>query len=703
MKSRRNRRALGAGLTAVVLAATALAVVATGALAGSPPDVTTAAYDNLRTGWDPGEPNLVPADVESASFGKVFKTSKLRGSIYAQPLVVNGTVIVTTEKAWAYGINATTGAIEWKHHFGTPMLASTIGCGDLAPDLGSTSTPVVDPSTDTVYMTTRLQRGKGPTHNHTWLQAFAAATGKEVSGFPVELQGTPDNTPGVPFTDYNELQRPALLLLGGVVYMAFASDCDDTPYRGIVIGVSTTTHAITAMWSDEAGSGTDENSQSGIWQSGGGLVSDGKDQILLTTGNGIAPPPSPGGSSTPATLSESVVRLTVESDGTLKPTDFFSPADAPTLDQNDQDFGSGGPLALPSSHFGTSADPDLLVQVGKDGRVFLLNRDDLGGREQGPGQSDDALQVLGPYTGVWGHLAAYGGEGGWVYVCESGGGGYLQALSYGTDSAGVPQLTAQGMSSGAFGYSSGSPEVTSNGTTAGSAVVWVVYVNGPQGDGAQLRAYGAIPSGGTLPLLWSARIGTASKFEVPTASNGIVYVGSRTGVLYAFGAKSNEPLQSTPTDFGSVPVGTAKTEKVVVTANRATTITGVAPATGVVGVPGVSGTKVTNAGPGYNGTTVTPGTAPLGPANQVFSVRSAVRRRALRPGQSVTIPVTFTPRGPGPVVAQLTVRSTAGPRVLSLTGYGASPGLLLSAPAVSFGVLDTGAGGKTLSFTVANS
>jgi hypothetical protein len=700
MRQRRTR-AWAAALTLLLGAGTPVALVASGALAGSPPDVTTAAYDNLRTGWDPNEPSLGPADVESASFGRVF-TTQLKGAVYSQPLVVNGTVIVTTEEARAYGINATTGAIEWRRDFGTPLLASAIGCGDLAPDLGSTSTPVVDPSTDTVYLTTRLATSKGSGDNHTWLQAISASTGKEVSGFPVELQGTPDNTPGVAFADYNELQRPALLLLGGVVYMAFSSDCDNIPYRGVVMGVSTTTHAITAMWSDEAGVGTDTNSMSGIWQSGGGLVSDGPNQILLTTGNGIAPPPSAGGASTPSTLSESVLRLTVGSDGKLTPTDFFSPADAPDLDQSDDDLGSGAPVALPSAYFGTSADPDLLVQVGKDGRVFLLNRDDLGGREQGPGQTDDALQVLGPYQGVWGHPAVYGGEGGWVYILESAGGGNLQAFSYGVDGSGDPQLTLAGSSTGSYGYTSGAPEVTSNGTTAGSAVVWVVYVDGPTGKHAQLRAYGAIPSNGVLPLLWSAPIAAASKFEVPTASNGVVYVGSRTGKLYAFGLKSNEPLQSAPADFGSVPVGTSKTEDVVVTANRSTVITGVSPATGVVGVGGTTGTTIPNTGPGYNGSSVHPGTTDIGRANQVFSVRSP-RRRTLSVGKSIAIPVTFTPRTAGPVVAQVTVQSTAGTRIVSLAGYGTAPGLQLSAPPLSFGTLDTGAGGKTLTFTVANS
>jgi hypothetical protein len=697
MSGLRTRRAL-AVLVAVVVVGTGVGFATAAALAGSPPNVTTAAYDNLRSGWDPNEPNLSPSDVQAASFGHIF-TTKLSGAIYAQPLVVNGTVIVTTEKAWAYGINATTGKVEWSRHFGKPLLAKAIGCGDLTPDLGSTSTPVIDPTTDLVYLTTRLRKGST---NHTWMQAISASTGAEAKGFPVEIQGTPDNTPGVPFTDYNELQRPALLLLGGVVYAAFASDCDDTPYRGIVAGVSTTTHLITAMWSDEAGAGTDQNSQSGIWQSGGGLVSDGANQILLTTGNGIAPPPS-AGKDPPQTLSESVVRLDVGSNGKLTPTDYFAPANAPDLDQGDQDLGSGGPIALPSQYFGNKTDPDLLVQVGKDGRIFLLNRDNLGGREQGPGGTDDTLQTLGPYNGVWGHLAAYGGQGGWVYVTESSGGGYLRALSYGVNGSGVPQLTSAGTSNGAFGYTSGSPEVTSNGTTSGSAVVWTVYDDGPSGGHGQLRAYAATPTAGVLHLLWSASIGTASKFSVSTAYNGVVYVGNRSGALLAFGTKANAPFQAAPVDFGQVAVGAHKTVDVTVTANRATTITGVSSATGVVDRAGASGTTVPNTGAGTEGSASVPDTAGLGAGNRVFAVHGPTHRRALAAGQSITIPVTFTPRTSGTVVADVTVSGTAGSGTLSLTGYGTSPGLLLSAPPMTFGVLDTGAGGKTLTFTMSNS
>ena len=107
-----------------------------------------------------------------------------------------------------------------------------------------------------------------------YLQAVSASTGKEAAGFPVAVSGTPYNTPGVAFNQSYALQRTALLLLDGTVYMAFASDCDITPYRGIVVGVGTTSHKVTTMWSDESGIGTDKDSKAGIWQSGGGLVSD---------------------------------------------------------------------------------------------------------------------------------------------------------------------------------------------------------------------------------------------------------------------------------------------------------------------------------------------------------------------------------------------------------------------------------------------
>ncbi len=684
-----------AAFTLAALCAAALAAPI--ALAGG--NVTTAGYGTLRDDWDSAEPALSPSAVQSSTFGELFKT-KLQGAIYAQPLVYEGRMIVTTEAANAYGINPVTGEILWKRNFGKPFKASTIGCSDLTPEIGSTSTPVIDPSSGTVYMTTRLQVGKGVAGSHWFLQALSAATGEEKAGFPVEISGTPYNTPGIPFNEGFEMQRPALLLLNGVVYMAFASDCDITPYRGIVAGYSASTGALTTMWSDEAGAGTNEDSQAGIWQSGGGLVSDIPGRIILTSGNGVSPSPAPS-TKPPATLSESVMGLTVAGNGQISASDFFAPSNAPTLDQNDEDLGSGGPIALPTEYFGTKAHPHLLVQIGKDGRVFLIDADNMGGYRQGPKETDSVLQEIGPFDGVWGHPAAYGGQKGWVYILESAGGGYLRAFEYGLSAGGLPQLTPVATSAESFGYTSGSPLVTSNGTTAGSGVVWVVYTSGPTGAAAQLRAYNAAPAGGTMQLLWSGKIGKSSKFATPTAYEGRVYVGNRSGQLLAFGSSSTAPVKASAVEAGEVPVGQSTTVNVPVEATQNVTVTGPITATGVEDANGpqaTTGVTSRTAGPSK----IPPsGTTSLAPG--VLTITQPAPGAALAAGATLPLKVTFHPLRRGPVVASLDIPTSAGTRSVAVSGYGSAPGLLVSARPLDFGTIATRAGGKRISFTIANS
>jgi outer membrane protein assembly factor BamB len=686
-----------------------LATIAALALAAGPAlgagNVTTAAYNNLRDNWDPGEPALSPAEVQSSTFGQLFST-KLKGAVYAQPLVYDNTVIVTTEEAYAYGINPATGAIVWSRSFGKPFKASTIGCSDLQPYIGSTSTPVIDSETGTVYLTTRLQTGKGLAGGHWYLQALSATTGAEKPGFPVPIQGTPYNTPGVPFNESFQMQRPALLLLNGVVYVAFASDCDITPYRGIVVGMSAESGAITTMWSDESGVGTEENSQAGIWQSGGGLVSDIPGRIILATGNGVSPSPAPS-NKPPATLSESVLGLTVAGNGQIAPSQFFAPSDAPELDHNDEDLGSGGPIALPTETFGTKAHPHLVVEVGKDGRIFLIDADNMGGYQQGPGGGNAVLQELGPFNGVWGHPAAYGGQGGWVYVLESSGGGYLRALSYGLSGTGLPQLSSAGTSSESFGYTSGSPLVTSNGTTPGSAVVWVVYASGSteSGAGGQLRAYSATPTEGNLALLWSGKIGKSSKFAVPTAYEGRVYVGTRNGRLLAFGSSADAPVLAQGVALGAVPVGESRTLEVPISTLRRLSFTAAVSAQGVERVPGPAQAVALalakgshTAGPSV----IEPsGTSPL--AHGVITIHQPQLGRALPAGATVRVKLSFTPAHAGPVVGELTIPTSAGERAVPISGYGTSPGLIASAPPLDFDTIQTDAGGRRLSITFANS
>ncbi|MGW2374262.1 outer membrane protein assembly factor BamB family protein [Kitasatospora sp. NPDC001683] len=499
---------------------------------------TTVSVNNKRTGWDANEPNLSPAQVSSSNFGQRWSTA-VNGAVLAQPLATGTNVIAATENNDAFGLDPATGRTNWSQHLGAAWPTSTVSCNDPAAHTGITGTPVYDPSSNTVYLTSKVNDGPDVDHPHWYMHALDASTGAERTGWPVTIQGTPTNSPSHPFNAKTAAQRPGLLLMNGSVYAAFASYCDTGPYVGQVVGVNASTRKVT-LWSTEAGS---DSMEAGIWQSGGGLVSDGSGRIFLATGNGAGTgaSPSPGpGNRPPGHLGESVVRLGVNSDGSLSARDFFSPTDNRTLDKNDTDLGSGGPMALPSG-FGTAAHPHLLVQVGKDGRVFLLDRDNLGGMGQGPNGTDNPVSMAGPFEGVWGHPSVFGGGGGYVYtVATDTGNGRspLRALKYSVNGAGVPVLSSIGTSNEGFGYGSGSPAVTSYGPNPKSALVWAVWSgSGAGGVGGELRVYDAVPVNGVMHLRRSFPIGTAAKFVVPATDDGRVFVGTRDGHLVAFGSQ----------------------------------------------------------------------------------------------------------------------------------------------------------------------
>ncbi|GAA2769529.1 Ig-like domain-containing protein [Streptomyces showdoensis] len=621
-------------------------------------DQGTISHDTLRTGWDQDEPGLAPDQVSSSDFGQQFSTA-VDGQVYAQPLVVGGTLVVATENNKLYGLDPASGAIGWTRDLGPAWPAAAISCGDLVPNIGVTATPVYDPATDSLYLTSKVNDGPDDQHPNWYVHAVDPATGAERAGWPVKVTGAPTNDPSRAFNPYTAGQRPGLLLMGGSVYAGFASHCDRGPYVGYVLGVDTTTRRTT-LWATEDSSA---NGMAGVWMSGGGLVSDGPGRIILTTGNGVTPAPGPG-SMPPGQLSESVVRLGVNSDGTLSAQDFFSPSNANQLDLNDTDLGSGGPVALPGTPFGTSAHPRLLVQIGKDGRLFLLDRDDLGGRSQGPGGTDKVLGTFGPYEGVWGHPGVYGGQGGYVYTAGSR--GPLRAFAYGLTGAGAPALTNTGSSTETFGYTSGSPVVTSTGTNPGSALVWIIHADGTNGANGRLRAYDAVPVGGRLKLRWSAPIGTAAKFTVPATDGGRIYVGTRDGHVLAFGRPANTALTAAPLDFGKVAVGSTGAATATVTATRDVTIGAV--------------------------------TTPAGGA---FTASPAGLPRTLHNGDTYSVPVSFAPTAPGPDSSVLTFATDLGDSALGLTGYGTRPGLVAAPTALDFGTVPTSTE-KSLGVTFTN-
>ncbi|GAA1986580.1 hypothetical protein [Catenulispora subtropica] len=398
---------------------------------------------------------------------------------------------------------------------------STIGCNDLTPTVGITATPVYDPETDALYFTDKTP-DPDDQHPGWYMHAVDPATGAEKPGFPVKIEGSPTNDPTNRFNAEYQMQRPGLLLLNGVVYAGFGDHCALNPpagqgYRGYIVGVDTKSASISTLWTSSMESPDNPKIGAGIWVSGGGLMSDGDGTIIVTTGNGDPPAVAPGNLPS-ATLGDSVVRLRVNPDKSLTAVDFFSPANAQVLGTGDVDLGSGSPTGLPDGFFGSGSTVQrTLVQQGKDGRLFLLDRDRLGGRT-----TDDSgtLQVLNLQTRQWGREAVYGGEGGYVY--DIGLNGPLRALKAGVDGTGKPQLTQVGTSSNTFGYYAVSPVVTSNGTTPGSAVVWAIDPSAQAGGAgpAQLTAYDAVPdASGNLQKLFSAPVGNATKFVTPVSDD----------------------------------------------------------------------------------------------------------------------------------------------------------------------------------------
>src|ERR1700712_989664 len=244
--ARRGVRRLLSLVVVAVLSTTGLVVLAVANPAAA--DVTTNSADNLRTGWYGNQPKLTPASVGSSDFGQLGSMA-VDGQVYAQPVISNNILLANTEMNSIYGFDATTRTQLWTRNLGQPYDAKTLlGCADINPLVGITSTPVVDSATGTEYVMSKVG---APTVAH-YLHAIDITNGAELAGWPVEIKGAADNDPTVHFNAANELQRPGLLLMNGVVYAGYSGHCDHGVYQGWVTGVSTATHSITSMWSDEA-------------------------------------------------------------------------------------------------------------------------------------------------------------------------------------------------------------------------------------------------------------------------------------------------------------------------------------------------------------------------------------------------------------------------------------------------------------------
>ncbi len=497
------------------------------ALAGN----VTNSGDDGRTGWYPDAGYITPAIVSSPSFGQRWNTT-LNGQIYGQPLVAIGRVFYVTQTNWVYSLDADTGAILWSKNLGTPWNSADVGCNNIAPTVGITVTPVIDDDTNVMYLVNKTyDAGIGASYMH----ALDLISGAEKPGFPVKIQGNAQNSPSQPYDSVHQHARVGLLLMNGVVYAGFGAHCDFGPWQGWVFGIDTSGQ-IKARWTSR---GAVNQNGAAIWMSGNGLVSDGPGRIIFATGNGGGQTVATPGNTPPVNCGECVERLDVQPDGTLIAKDFFSPWNAAgTFAQNgldlfDLDLSSSGGAVMPQPYFGTTTYPHIMVQAGKEGYLYLLNRDDLGGLKQASATSDKVIQRLGKFAGVWSRPGVWPGDGGYVYL--SGNGAQLRGFKYSVDGSNKPVLTQTGVSLATFGYGSGAPVITSDGTRAGSAIVWHSYSQDDSGVNAALRAYDPVPSGTNLILRASFNIGTIAKYHNPTAARGLVFIGTRDAHAIAFG------------------------------------------------------------------------------------------------------------------------------------------------------------------------
>lgn len=510
-------------------------------------DVLTYHNDNARAGANLAETTLTPALVNASDFGQLF-TDAVNGAVYAQPLYKSGVnvpgrgsldlVFVATEHDSVYAFDANhPGPAVWQDSFINPAAGvTTVADADLhsssiSPEVGITGTPVIDPTTGTLFVVAFTKEVTGG--NTTFVQRLHAldlATGAEKLGGPVVIQATaPGSGQGgdgatVTFDALHQNQRPGLLLDNGVVYITWASFDDRTPYHGWVIGYNAQTLQQVAVFDS-----TPDGGLGGIWQAGAAPAADAQGNIYLVTGNGTFDAGSPAAPNDD--YGDSFLKLTPTPAG-LTVTSFFTPFNQNLLDARDEDLGSGGPVLLPDQ---AGPSPQLLVGAGKEGKVYLLDRNSLGGFNP---SADHVVQELpGAVTSAFDTPAYFNGA-----IYYGGVGDTLKAfnLSGGLLSAGPTQATSQ-----SFGYPGATPSVSANGSTDG--IVWVVQ-NGPT---AVLRAFAAGDLGTELYDSSQAgmrdQLGPGVKFAVPTIVNGKVYVATQTG-LAVFGLLTNVVVNGTAGD-----------------------------------------------------------------------------------------------------------------------------------------------------------
>lgn len=547
-------RPLSAGVARAI--AGLLAVVAAQAIAASPVNVTTYHYDNLRTGWNAAETVLNPASVASANF-KPLTFVALDDQVDTQPLLISGldlgargtrdVLYVTTESNSVYALDAGSGQVLLKVNLGTPVPQSALpgGCGNNGPNVGIDGTPVIDPAARLMYVIAYTFENQTPVYR---LHALDLVTLTDrMAPVVVGAVGSLADGTSYAFRADSSRQRPALLLANGTVYAGFGSFCDINANlsRGWVLGWNAATLEPLAAnrLNDQRPKSLDAFFLSSVWMSGYGLAADASGNVFFVTGNTDY---SGTAYNSVTNIAESAVEVSADL-STVK--SLFTPT-GPTyghkaLDQQDNDFGSGGLMLLPPQ---PSASTPLAAAVGKVGVLYLLNASNLGNGSPRPTGAPLAAVAAG---GCWCGPAYYTAGDGYGRIVVGGG---AKVRVFKVDGAASPPITQLAQSASlTTGQSPGFlTAVSSNGTTAGSAVIWAVsrpVDNSP----ANVSLYAFDENGNTL---YSGVAGTwpntgGNSNIMPMVANGRAYVASNQ-TLAIFGLSSG-PAARLPAGAAAAP------------------------------------------------------------------------------------------------------------------------------------------------------
>ncbi len=492
--------------------------------------VVTQHYDNSRTGQNLNEGILTPASVSSGQFGKLFSYS-VDGDVYAQPLYVpnvnipgkgiHNVIYIVTEHDSVYALDADSNSggnstplwqasfIDPAHGI-TPVSSGDVNCDNITPEIGITSTPVIDPVTGTIYV---LAKTKENGSFFQRLHALDITTGAEKFGGPTTIQASYNNG-AADFDPLTNNNRVGLLQANGNIYLAWASHCDNSPYYGWVIAYDQATLQQKSVWLD-----TPNGVRGGIWMSGAGLAADAAGKVFVSIGNGTFDT-----SGEVVDFGDSIVKL-VQSGSQLMATDYFTPYDEGVLNDGDQDVGSGGVLLLPDQ---PGAHPHELIEAGKEGTVYVVDRDNMG--HFNPDNNAQIVQNLPGLVSEMFAIPAY--WNGNVYF--GGVDDHVQVFSL---TNGLLSTSPSSQSPTNLGYPGASPIVSSNGTNNG--IVWALQTAGRLNNGNEvLHAYDATNL--ASELYNSAQNqerdnpGAVLHFAVPTVANGKVYTGA-VGQVSIFG------------------------------------------------------------------------------------------------------------------------------------------------------------------------